>query len=106
LNIVVRERWVRSYLGYYLELVEDGRRSVLENSPVSRHLATREEELFMIGAVCFECFATLLRQGVECGFEDVALVEVRSVVVEVSTLHLDVLEVVDSPAESPKCVHT
>jgi hypothetical protein len=36
----VRGRWVRSYLGYYLGLVEDDRCSVLENNPVSRHLAT------------------------------------------------------------------
>jgi hypothetical protein len=47
----------------------------------------RKEELLKIGAVYFECLATLLRQGVEGGLEDVALVEVESVVAGVSTLH-------------------
>jgi hypothetical protein len=67
-----------------------------------RHFATREEELFKIGMVCFKCLATLLRQGVECGLEDVVLVEVP----EFSPFMLDVLEVVNSPVESPKCVAT
>jgi hypothetical protein len=40
-----------------------------------------------IGDVSFKHLSTLLRQGVEDGFEDVALVEVGSVVVGVSTLH-------------------
>jgi hypothetical protein len=47
----------------------------------------REEELFEIGDVSFECLATLLHQGVEGGFEDVALVEVKSVIAGVSTIH-------------------
>jgi hypothetical protein len=47
----------------------------------------REEELFEIGTISFECLATLLHQGVEGGLEDVALVEVRSIVAGVSTLH-------------------
>jgi hypothetical protein len=47
----------------------------------------REEELFEIGDVSFECLATLLRQGVKGGFEDVALVEVKSVIAGVSTIH-------------------
>jgi hypothetical protein len=51
------------------------------------HFATREEELFKIGVVCFERLATLLYQGVKGGLEDVALVEVRSVVARVSTLY-------------------
>jgi hypothetical protein len=79
--------WIRSYLGYYHRLGEDNRRSVLENSPLSRHLATQKEELFKISAIRFERFATLLRQGVEGGLEDVALVEVGFVVAGVSTLH-------------------
>jgi hypothetical protein len=37
--------------------------------------------------VSFECLVTLLHQGVEGGLEDVALVEVGSVVFGVSTLH-------------------
>jgi hypothetical protein len=45
--------------------------------------------------VRFERLATLLCQGVEGWLEDVALVEVRSVVAGVN-----------SPAESPKCVAT
>jgi hypothetical protein len=56
----MRGRWVRPYLGYYLGFVEDDRRSVLENSLVSRHLATREEDLIKIGAVHFKRLATLL----------------------------------------------
>jgi hypothetical protein len=54
---------------------------------MSCHFTTREEELLKIGVVCFECFATLLCQGVEGGLEDVALVKVGSVVAGVSTLH-------------------
>jgi hypothetical protein len=87
LNINERRRWVRSYLGHYLGLGEDDRRSVLENNPLSRHFTTREKEFFKIGAVRFERFVTLLRQGVDDGLEDVALIEVGSVVVGVSTLH-------------------
>jgi hypothetical protein len=83
----MRGRWVRSYLGYYLWLIEDDRRSVLKNSPMSRHFTMRGEELFKIGAVRFERLTTLLREGVEGGFEDVALIKVRSVVARVSTLH-------------------
>jgi hypothetical protein len=83
----VRGQWVRLYLGCYLRLVEDDRHSILENSPMSRHFATREEELFKISVVCIKRLETLLHQGVEGGLEDVALVEVESVVAGVSTLH-------------------
>jgi hypothetical protein len=61
--------------------------SVFENNPVARHFTMREEELFKIGAVCFKCLVTLLRQGVEGGLEGVALVKVRSIIAGVSTLH-------------------
>jgi hypothetical protein len=54
---------------------------------MSRHFTMREEELFKISMVCIKHLATLLRQGVEGGLEDFALVEVRSVVARVSTLH-------------------
>jgi hypothetical protein len=54
---------------------------------MSRHFTTREEELFKISVVCYERPATLLCQGVEGGLENIALVEVRSVVAGVSTLH-------------------
>jgi hypothetical protein len=40
-----------------------------------------------ISDVSFEHLSTLLRQGVEGGFEDVALVKVGSVIAGVSTLH-------------------
>jgi hypothetical protein len=87
LNIIARGRWVRPYLGYYLGLVEDDRCSIPENNPLPCHFTTREEELSKIGDVSFECLATLLHQGVEGGFEDVALVNVGSVVNKVSTHH-------------------
>jgi hypothetical protein len=80
LNIIERRRWVRPYLGHYLEFGEDDGHGVLENSPFSHHLVMRKEELLKIGAVCFECLATLLRQGVDGGLENVSLVAVRSVV--------------------------
>jgi hypothetical protein len=67
--------------------VEDDRCSILKNDPLPRHLATQEEELSEIGDVSFERLSTLLRQGVEGGFENVALVKVGSVIVGVSTLH-------------------
>jgi hypothetical protein len=87
LNIIERRRWVRPYLGYYLEFGEDDQRSVLKDGPLSRHLTTQKEEFLKIGAVCFERLATLLRQGVEGELEEVALVEGRSVVARISTLH-------------------
>jgi hypothetical protein len=83
----VGKRWIRLYLRYYLGLVEDDWHSSLEKSLVSRHLTTREEDLFKIGVVCFEYLVTLLHQGVEGGLEDVALVEVGSIVARVSTLY-------------------
>jgi hypothetical protein len=49
---------------------------------------------------------TLLRQGVKSGLQDIALVEVDQLLPEFSPFMLDVLEVIDSPAESTKCVHT
>jgi hypothetical protein len=54
---------------------------------MSRYFTAQEEELFKIGAVSFECLMTLLRQGVDGGLENVALVVVGSIVVGVSTLH-------------------
>jgi hypothetical protein len=87
LNIIARGRWVRPYLGYYLELVEDDRCSIPDNSSLLRHLTTREEELYETGDVSFERLSTLLRQGVEGVFEDVALVEVGSIIARVFTLH-------------------
>jgi hypothetical protein len=83
----VRGRWIRSYLGCYLRLAKDDRCSIPENSPLPLHFATREEELLKISEVSFESLATLLHQGVEGGLEDVALLEVGSIVAEVFTLH-------------------
>jgi hypothetical protein len=87
LNIITRGQWVRPYLGYYLELMEDDRCSILDNGPLLRHLTTQEEELSEISVVSFKRLSTLLLQIVEGGFEDVALVEVESIVARVSTLH-------------------
>jgi hypothetical protein len=67
--------------------VKDDRCSVLENSPIPHHFTTREEGLFKIDAVCFKRLMALLHQGVEGRLEDVALVEVRSIIAGVSTLH-------------------
>jgi hypothetical protein len=78
---------VTPYLGYYLMLVKDDRCSILENITLPRHFTPREEELSEIDVVCFERLSTLLHQGVEGGFENVALIEVESVVVGVSTLY-------------------
>jgi hypothetical protein len=87
LDIIERGQWVRPYLRYSLGLCEDDQCSVLENSPLSRHLATRKKELLKIGVVRFERLPTLLHQSDECELEDVALVEVGSVVTGVSTIH-------------------
>jgi hypothetical protein len=54
---------------------------------MSRHFATREEELFKICVVRIERLVTILQQGVEGGLEDVALVEVESSVARISTHH-------------------
>jgi hypothetical protein len=51
------------------------------------HFTTREEELFEISVLSFECLATLLHEGVEGRLKDVVLVEVGSVGAGVSTLH-------------------
>jgi hypothetical protein len=46
-----------------------------------------ENKLLKIGVVRFKLLATLLHQHVEGGIDDVALVEVRSIVAKVPTLH-------------------
>jgi hypothetical protein len=51
-----------------------------------RHFAMREEELFKIDVVHIKRLVTLLRQGVKGGLEDVALIEVESVIARVFTL--------------------
>jgi hypothetical protein len=72
---------------------------------VPYHLTSQhEEELFKIGAVCFKPLVTLLRQGVEGRLDDVAFIEVRSVVARVSTLHAWHAWSSWFPTESPKCV--
>jgi hypothetical protein len=102
----VRGRWVRPYLGYYLRLVEDDRCSIPENSPLPCHFTTREKELFEIDVVSFERLAILLRQGVECGLRMLPLSRSDPLLSEFPPFMLDVLEVVDFPVESPKCVAT
>jgi hypothetical protein len=67
--------------------VEDDRCSIPNDYPLPRHFVTREEELSEINNVSFKCLSTLLHQSVEGGFENVALVEVSTIVVGVSTLH-------------------
>jgi hypothetical protein len=106
LNIIERRRWVRLYLRRYLVLGEDDRRSVFEKSPLSRHFTTREEKLFKIGVVRFEHLATLLSQGVEGGSRMLPMLRLDSLCLNFPPFMLDVLEVVDSPAELLKCVAT
>jgi hypothetical protein len=88
LNIIVKGRWIRPYVRYYIGLVEDDQCSILENTSMSHHFIAREEYLFKIGTVSFECVVTLLHQGVEGGLEDVALVEVGFVVTGISTFYV------------------
>jgi hypothetical protein len=87
-------------------LGEDDRRSVFEKSPLSRHFTTREEKLFKIGVVRFEHLATLLSQGVEGGSRMLPMLRLDSLCLNFPPFMLDVLEVVDSPAELLKCVAT
>jgi hypothetical protein len=60
---------------------------VSRRDPLARHLTTREEELSEIDYISFERLSTLLCQGVECGFEDIALIEVRFIIVVIFTHH-------------------
>jgi hypothetical protein len=87
LHIIERKGWVRPYLRCYLSLADDDRYCVLEDGPLPRYLITQVEELLQIGMVSLEHFASLLRQGVKGGLDDVVLVEVRSVDVGASLLH-------------------
>jgi hypothetical protein len=97
---------VKPYLWCYLRLVEDNQCSISENSPLSCHFTTREEELIKIGVVSFERLVTLLYQGVEGKLGDVVLTEIESISAEVFTHYAWHLEVVNSPAELPKiCLH-
>jgi hypothetical protein len=76
---------VKPYLWCYLRLVEDNQCSISENSPLSCHFTTREEELIKIGVISFERLVTLLYQGVEGKLGDVVLTEVESISAEVFT---------------------
>jgi hypothetical protein len=69
---------------------------------MSHHFATREEELFKVGAISLERLATMSKVGLRM----LPLSMLDSLLPEFSPFMLDVLEVVDFPAESPKCVHT
>jgi hypothetical protein len=103
LNIIERKREFGSYLGCYLSFVDDDWRYILLDEPLSRYLVMREEELIHLLAVGLKRLAIFVRQVVEGRLDDVILVEVRSVGVEAPFF---MLEVVDSPAESSKCVGT
>jgi hypothetical protein len=67
--------------------MEDDRCGVPQNSPLPHHFTTREEELFEIDTVSFECLVTLLYQGVKGRLDIVVLVDVESVGAEVFTVH-------------------
>jgi hypothetical protein len=100
----VRERWVRLYLGFYLRLVEDDRCSILENSPMSHHFTTQEEELFNIGVASFKCLATSSIKVSKVGLRMLPLSGLDPLLPEFPPFMIDVLEVVNSPADSPKYV--
>jgi hypothetical protein len=87
LNIIERKRWVRSYLGCYLGLVDDDRRYILEDDPLPCYLITWVEQLIYLHAVSLERLEILLHQGVKCRFDDVVLVEVGSIDTGASFLH-------------------
>jgi hypothetical protein len=86
--------------------VEDDQRFVPKNGPLPRHFTTREEELFEISAVSFECLTTLLHQGVDVGLMMLFSSRLNSLVPEFPPFMFDVREVVDSTVESPKYVCT
>jgi hypothetical protein len=100
LNVIERRQWVRTYLRYFLRLGEDDRRSVLENSPLSRHLATRKEELLKIGVVPSSVKVS------KVGLRKLPLLRLDPLWPEFPPFMLEVLEEVDFPAELPKCVAT
>jgi hypothetical protein len=87
LNIVERKQWVRSYLGCYLILLNDVGRCVHEDEPLPLPLITRVKELIHLCVVSLERLAILLHQGVECGLDDVVLIEVRFI--DVGASHLE-----------------
>jgi hypothetical protein len=86
--------------------VEDDWHSVLENSPMSCYFATREEELFKIGAVSFKRFAIPSIKVSKVGLGMLFLLRSDPLLLEFPPFMLDMLEVTDSPAESPKCIRT
>jgi hypothetical protein len=66
----------------------------------------RGRALSEIGDISFERLSTLLHQGVEMGLRMLPLSRLNPLLPELSPFMLGVLEVVNSPAESPKCVAT
>jgi hypothetical protein len=102
MNIISRGRWVRPYLRYYLGLVEDDHRGILENSPMLHHFAMREEELFKVDVVLRPSSIKVSKVGLRM----LPLSSSNPLLPEFPLFMLDVLEVVKSPVESPKCVHT
>jgi hypothetical protein len=76
LNVIERKRWVKLYLGYYLELMDDDQRGVLEDGLLPCHFTTQEEKFLEVSAISFKRFAILLCQGIEGRLDNVVFVEV------------------------------
>jgi hypothetical protein len=90
LNIILRGRWVRSYPGYYLGLVEDDHHGILENSPKLHHFTMREEELFKVGVVLRSSSIKVSKVGLRM----LPLSRSNPLLLEFPLFMLDVLEVV------------
>jgi hypothetical protein len=73
------------------------------DEPLPHHIVMQEEELIHLLGVGLECLAIFLHQVVEGRLDDVNFVEVGSVGARPPFF---MAEVVNSPAESSKCVHT
>jgi hypothetical protein len=73
---------------------------------MSCHLATQEEELFKICSVRIKRLASLLIRVLKVGLRMLPLLWSDPFLPEFPPFMLDVLELVDSPVESPKCVCT
>jgi hypothetical protein len=106
LNIVERRRWVRPYLGCYLSLADDDRSGVLENCPLPHHFTTREEELLEIDVKSLNTLRASFVKVSRIGLIMLFLSRSDPLVSEFPPFMFHVYEVVDSPAESPKCIAT
>jgi hypothetical protein len=84
---------------YYLSFVQDDWQVIPKNNPLSCHFTTREEEFFEIGMVSSIKVSMV-------GLMMLFLSRSDPLVPKFPPFMLDVREVVDSPAESSKCVAT